>query len=180
MFQATLLVWQKPPRALHAWVVTEMLSPGANGAKSTTPKLFSGAELYPMTMQSPAVRGRTGGRDGGSGGNAGDNGGGGDGIGTAGPGGAPGGSGGMRGAGGDGVKHIFHPACTYVRSELQNMSPSAGTTPAGPVVPQYLTPASITKSKSHPPTNSTSKAITSAGTAGSPLTLQSSPPSYVP
>jgi len=36
-----------------------------------------------------------------------------------------------------GAKHIFHPGAVTHESETQVMGPS-GTTPSGPVVPQYL------------------------------------------
>jgi hypothetical protein len=53
------------------------------------------------------------------------------------------------------------------------MRPSRGTTPSGPVVPQYTSPLMVIKSKLQP-YSSTSKATTWSGTAGSWVTVHDS------
>eukprot|EP00966_Prymnesium_polylepis_P246679 5705474-Prymnesium_polylepis.1 len=108
----------------------------------------------PTTIQSPGVSGGSGGGLGGSGGDRG---------GVGGNGGAGGGTG---GTGGAGEKQIFQPLLLAVASDIHSSIPSTGTTPTGPLVPQYLTLLIIRESYMQSTAFSTSKAITRAGNVG--------------
>ena len=101
-------------------------------------------DVYPMTMQSPAVSGGSGGGKGGDGGCGGDGGSEGGGGGEAGSGGGCGGSGGSCGGSGGNRKQSLQPERVLPPSDLHVMRPSPGTMPAGPLVPQYLLPLIVT------------------------------------